>query len=51
MPLGRPRRTVVGNIKVGLHKVRGISWLAEEQLAAEGLCCMELVKLVGWLVS
>jgi hypothetical protein len=45
MPLGKPRRTVVDDIKMGLHKVRGISWLAEELLAAEeGLCSMELVS-------
>ena len=27
----------------GFHKRRRFSWLAEELLASEGLCCMELV--------
>jgi hypothetical protein len=27
---------------LGFHKMRGISWLAENRLASqEGLCCME----------
>jgi hypothetical protein len=31
----------------GLHKMRGISWVAEDILASqEGLCSMELVSLV-----
>jgi hypothetical protein len=31
----------------GFHKIRGICWLAEKLLASqEGLCCMELVRLV-----
>ena len=29
----------------GFHKMRGISWLAEDQLASQGLSLMELVYL------
>ena len=34
-----------------VHKMRRIHWIAEELLASqEGLCFMELVGLVSWLV-
>jgi hypothetical protein len=32
---------LAGSCKCGLHKMRGISWLAEELSSLEGLCCME----------
>jgi hypothetical protein len=40
-------RAAVNTIKkLRVAQMRGISWLAEELLTSQGLCCIELVNLL-----